>query len=403
VKRLAVACALAIGSVAHAQPVTDADAYRAALATAFGEAWSPRDAVAGGDTGRDLGPFRVQLHVVISADGHVVDVTVRRSSGYAFFDDAAVVAVTLARPLVPPPQLLGSDHTLAINWWLGAPGWETPHYAGDALAATPVSPRGEAGAAFEVDSRTRALAGASTVARDGASYTRTALTATAQWTIHHLGILELAVPYTTVRYREPSSATTADLSGLGDISLHAHGWYRWPRFRVDGYAGFQLPTGATATPPILGRALPAIVELGSGRLRIDYGLCGAFVSRVVVGLCESYADNLGGTDNFAEPAVSDTRLYAALPVLCRHAQLFAAALYEHRDSAAFSIDSQAGTVTTTVGRVDELFGELGAWAVIYRGLAVRATVELPVYENVGGAQLADTIRALGSLSYDFDR
>jgi hypothetical protein len=43
------------------------------------------------------------------------------------------------------------------------------------------------------------------------------------------------------------------------------------------------------------------------------------------------------------------------------------------------------------------------WALIYRGLAARATVEVPIYETVDGTQLADSIRAMFALSYDLDR
>jgi hypothetical protein len=37
-----------------------------------------------------------------------------------------------------------------------------------------------------------------------------------------------------------------------------------------------------------------------------------------------------------------------------------------------------------------------------RGLSLRSTIELPMDETVHGMQLADTLRVMAGLSYDFD-
>lgn len=348
-----------------------------------------------------LGPWLTRLRVTVTASGAVHDATIESSSGLAPFDDEAVRAFRAIQPFpAPPPELLdAATSTFTFPFSVYSPGWSPPRYAGDALLRTPQTADWEIASSFDLQRRTNPLSGSVSIGGD-ATYQRIAVTATASRYVRRVGLVELQFPFETIRYREPSSSSSADLTGFGDALLHLHRFSRYHAWFGSYFVGTEVPTGKTEAMPLVGQTLPAIVQLGSGTFNPDVGACfGRWLNKSTsMLLCDHtrlvvYANS----DGHRDPWVTDARLIASKNLFCRQASLQAGLFYERRGTVQWT-----GRANPVDGH-QELFAEASLWFVFFRGLAARSTVELPVYEAVDGMQVADTIRVMGSISYDFDR
>jgi hypothetical protein len=223
---------------------------------------------------------------------------------------------------------------------------------------------------------------------------------TASHDVPAIGLLELQVPAATIRYREPSPGTSADVSGLGDVSLHLHR-FRHSRSWSSGYfVGLRVPTGATAAMPVVGQAIPTVVQLGSGTLDPEFGGClnVPLSDLVALGACDHGRIALySNSHDYRDGLEFHGRLFASAPMFARHMSAQAGLLYEHQGTARWN-----GEDLPSTGH-HELFAEASVWLLVFRGLSLRSTIELPIYETVSGMQLADTLRVMAGLSYDFDR
>ena len=340
---------------------------------------------------RDLGPWILRLRITVGADGALRDVTVTQATQLPAFDAEALRVLRAARLPPPPPELVDATMgTFSFPWAFVTPGWSPPEYTGDDGVRARGTRGWEVESSVDVERRTTALAGSAAVASD-ASYQRTTLTLAASRSIRR-GTLELSVPITAIRYREPATGMAADASGFGDAELHLHSGFHYHRWYVDEGAGVSLPTGKTVGDPVAGQIVPAVVQLGTGTFDpLFAGCAGVHLGDANVMLCNQLHLVLyAGSTGYRAPTTRTYRLLGSTSLLCRHASVHAGLLYELRGSGP--ADGH-----------DELFAEASVWGLVYRGLAVRATLDVPLYERVDGTQLADTVRVMAALSYDFDR
>lgn len=274
----------------------------------------------------------------------------------------------------------------------------TPKFAGDPLLRSPDTDTWEVGSSLDLERRASARLGSDAAPASG-SYDRTTLTLAAA---HRLGfgLVELQLPISTIRFREPASATATDVSGLGDASLHFHRYRHGARWSTGYFLGLRLPTGATAAMPVVGDQLPTVVQLGGGTVDPEFGACTelALGAATALGLCDHgrialYANSHGYRDGYEFHA----RLLLTSAFADGRVSAHAGVMYETRSAAALDGDDLPST-----GH-HELFAEASVWFVVVRGLSVRSTVELPVYRRVTGMQLADTVRVMAGLNYDFGR
>jgi hypothetical protein len=275
---------------------------------------------------------------------------------------------------------------------------EPPKFAGDPLMRAPQTESWEVGSSLDLERRTTARSGSDDAPAHG-SYDRTTLTITAS---HQLGVglVELQLPISTIRFREPASSTAADVGGLGDASLHFHRERHGRRWSSRYFVGLRLPTGATAAMPVVGEALPTVVQLGAGTFDPEFGACTelALGEATALAACDHgrialYANGHGFRDGYAFHA----RLLLTTAFAERRASAHIGVLYETTSAAELDGHDLAST-----GH-HELFAEASLWFVVVRGLSLRSTVELPLYEHVSGMQLADTVRVMAGVSYDFAR
>jgi hypothetical protein len=218
--------------------------------------------------------------------------------------------------------------------------------------------------------------------------------------VRALGLLELQVPFGTVRYRESSTNTSADVSGFGDASLHLHRFGRRGGWSGDYFVGVEVPTGTTEAAPVVGQMLPAVVQMGSGTFNPDIGACVnlRLSGTTSLSMCDHVRPVLySNSHGYRDPAVFDARLFVSTVQFGRYVSAQAGFFYEGRSASRWT-----GYAAPVDGH-HELFVEASVWALLYRGLSLRSTIEVPLYEYVVGTQLADTLRVMAALSYDFDR
>jgi TonB family protein len=382
-------------------PSRGASEYETNVRRALDGTWQPDEVFRTHPHGGSLGPWRVALQISVSADGALRDVVVESSSGLPPFDDAAVRAVRSLQPFpAPPPELVDPDSAVfSFPFSLFFPGWQPPQYTGDPLVRSPETRSWELGSSLDLDRRTTALRGTTSIPQR-ASYERITATMTASHYLEPIGMLEVQVPAGMIRYREPSIGTSAEVSGLGDVSLHLHRFRRTGGWSRGYFVGLRVPTGETAATPLVGQMLPTVVQMGSGTFDPEFGAClnlqlgdlGA------LGACDHgrvavYSNSHGYRDGLEFHG----RLLLTVPLLARHMSVQSGLLYEHQGAAR----SNGEDLPSTGHHV--LFAEASVWVLVFRGLSLRSTIELPVYEAVSGMQLADTLRVMAGLSYDFDR
>lgn len=381
-------------------PSRSSSAYTTEVRRALDGAWRLDD-IRAHLHGGSLGPWKVELRISVSADGTVRDVIVESASGLPPFDDAAVRAVRALQPFPAPPAELVDpvSSVFAFPFTLVYPGWEPPQYTGDPLVRSPQTRSWELGSSLDLEQRTTALRGSTSIPQ-GARYDRATATLTASHYLAAIGMLEVQVPAGTIRYREPSIGTSANVSGLGDVSLHLHRFRRSARWSSGYFIGLRVPTGETAAMPLVGQAIPTVVQMGSGTFDPEFGAC--------LNLQLSDLAALGACDHGQVPLYTNAhdyrdglefhgRLFVAASLFARRVSAQAGLLYEHQGVARWM-----GQDLPSTGH-DELFAEASLWLLVFRGLSLRSTIELPAYESVTGTQLADTLRVMVGLSYDFDR
>jgi hypothetical protein len=271
-----------------------------------------------------------------------------------------------------------------------------PRFAGDPLLRAPDTDTWEVGSSLDLERRSTARLGSAAAPASG-SYDRTTLTLSAA---HRLGfgLVELQLPISTIRFRDPGTAT--DVSGVGDASLHFHRYRHGARWSTGYFLGVRLPTGATAAMPVVGDQLPTVVQLGGGTVDPEFGACTelALGGATALGFCDHgrialYANRHGYREGYEFQA----RVLATSAFADGRVSAHAGVMYETRSAAELDGDDLPAS-----GH-HELFAEASVWFVVVRGLSVRSTVELPVYRRVTGMQLADTVRVMAGLSYDFAR
>jgi TonB family protein len=404
---LPIACVVAtsLARICAAQPVADVATARAdfikSVSAALSVEWHPANVFGAHLHNPYLGPWVVRLRVTVKSTGELGDIAVDSSSGLTPFDDEAVRTFRAIRPFPVPPAALvdPATSTFTFTYSFVTPGWSPPQYSGDALLRTPETASWEVGSSFDLQRRTNALSGSTSIPGD-ATYQRMSVTATASKYVRRVGLFEFQIPVETIRYREPSSSSSADLTGFGDALVHLHRFSRYHAWFGSYFIGAEVPTGKTEAMALVGQTLPAIVQLGTGTFDPDIGAC---IARRVNGTTSiSFCDHTRGvlysnSKGYRDPWTLDARLVVSKSLFCRQTSAQAGLFYEKRGIAHWS------GVASPVDGHDELFAEASAWVVLYRGLAVRSTVELPLYERVDGMQVADTIRVMGSVSYDFDR
>jgi TonB family protein len=380
-------------------PGTHGD-YLADVRRTLDDAWKPGERSRAHLRGRSHGPSTARLQISIAADGALREVIVESSSGLPPFDDAAVRAVrTIQRFPAPPGELLDpASAVFSFPFTFHAPGWQLPQYAGDALVRTPHTQSWEVGSSVDLQRRATALSGRAAIPAR-ASYDRTTLTVTASHQIDAIGLIELQVPVAAIRYREPAAGASTEVSGLGDVALHFHRFRRSGRWSSGFFVGVRIPTGATAAMPLVGQALPTVVQLGSGTLDPEFGGCLNLQlnARTSLSACDHGSAALyTNAHDYRDPYVFQARLFLAMPFLDRHVSAQAGLLYEAQGIARW----QGQELASSGHR--ELFAEASIWLSLRRGLSLRSTIELPMDETVHGMQLADTLRVMAGLSYDFD-
>jgi TonB family protein len=392
--------------VCAAQPA-DADPpgargdYLAGVTRALEDAWQQQAPSRAQLPGRARGPWTTRLQISIAADGALREVTVAASSGMPPFDDEAVRAVrTIQRFPAPPGALLDpAAAVFSFPFSSHAPGTQVPQYAGDALVRTPDTQGWEVGSSVDLERRATARSGTTAIPAQ-ARYDRTTVTLTAAHQLGAIGLVELQVPVATIRYREPATGTTTDASGLGDVSLHLHRARRSGRWSSGFFVGLRLPTGAAAAMPLAGQVLPTVVQLGSGTLDPEFGACINLRLDALGSLsaCDHGSVALyANAHDYRDPYVFQARLFLARPFGDRRMSAQAGLLYEAQGTARWQ-----GQALASTGH-HELFAEASLWLSLVRGLSLRSTIELPVYATVHGMQLADTLRVMAGLSYDFGR
>ena len=216
--------------------------------------------------------------------------------------------------------------------------------------------------------------------------------------MRRLGLIEVVLPVETIHYREASSGTSVDETGLGDAELHLHGGFRFGGWWLVDGAGIVVPTGKTLASPFAGVTHPAVVEPGSGAYELsEFGCIGRLPTAITAAsICAGTTGFRLATARRTRRASTDVSLVGSQPLMCRHVLVTAELGYE--------VDSGVLDGSTQVEGHDEVFAGASVWAVLYRGVAIRATVRAPLYERRYGAmQLGDTVRVMGALSYDFDR
>lgn len=281
-----------------------------------------------------------------------------------------------------------------------APPPSPPRYTGDPLVRAPHTRSWEVGSSIDLERRTTVRRGTSSMPAE-ASYDRTNLTVMASLDVGRLGLLELQVPISTLRFREPATGARRDDAGLGDTSLHLH------RYRPRGsgrwssgfFLGLRIPTGGTAATPVVGQMLPTVVQRGTGTLDPEFGACLHLqLGDIALGACDHGKISLYSASNgYRESYEFHARLLAAMPLFGGHASAQAGLLYERRSEAHLH-----GEALPSTGH-RQVFAEASVWLRVVRGLSLRSTVELPVVQSVQGTQLTDTLRIMAGLSYDFDR
>jgi TonB family protein len=386
---------------APGEPSSARSAYAADVRRAMAGTWRPDDVFRAGHHGSSLGPWTVRLRVAVSAEGAVRDVAVEASSGLRPFDEEAVRATRALQPFPPPPGELvdPGSATAVFPLTLVHAGWQPPRFAGDPLVRTPQTRTWEIGTSVDLERRATARQGSREIAAR-ASFDRTTLTLTAARDLGAFGMLELQLPIATLRYREPATGVRRDVSGMADASLHYHRTRQRSWWSTHLFFGLRLPTGATAATPVTGEALPTVVQLGSGTLDPEFGACthlklGGTTALVACdhGRIALYANSHGYREGYefharllVTQALAGGRISSQLGVL-----------HETRSAAHAHGEALASTARRT------FFAEASVWLLLYRGLALRSTLELPVHASVRGTQLADTLRVMAGLSYDFDR
>jgi hypothetical protein len=306
-------------------------------------------------------------------------------------------------------RVLATILSVALCWHAGicaaqpagddAADLPVPQYTGGALVRTPQTQSWEIGSSVDLERRATALRGSTAIPAQ-ASYDRTTVTVTVSHHLEAIGLVELQLPLQTIRYREPATGTSTDVTGPGDVSLHLHRFRRSGRWSSGYFVGVRLPTGATAAMPLAGQALPAVVQLGSGTLDPEYGACVnvQLTERGSLSACDHGSIALyTNAHDYRDPYAFQARLFLAMPFLDRRVAAQAGLLYEAQGVARWQDRELAST-----GH-HELFAEASAWLSLIGGLSLRSTIELPVHATVHGSQLADTLRVMAGLSYDFDR
>ena len=375
--------------------------YLADVGRALDRAWQAGERTRAHLPDRSLGPWTARLQISIAADGAVREVTVEASSGVPPFDDEAVRSVrTIQRFRAPPGELLDpASAAFSFPFTFHAAGRQLPQYTGGALVRTSQTQSWEIGSSVDLERRATALRGSTAIPAQ-ATYHRTTVMVTAAHHLEAIGLVELQVPLEAIRYRELATGTSTEASGLGDVSLHLHRFRRSGRWSSGYFVGVRVPTGATAAMPLAGQALPTVVQLGSGTLDPEYGACVnvQVTDRGSLSACDHGSIALyTNAHDYRDPYAFQARLFFAMPFLDHHVSAQAGLLYEAQGVARWQGQELAST-----GH-HELFAEASAWLSLVHGLSLRSTIELPVYETVRGMQLADTLRVMAGLSYDFDR
>ena len=277
-------------------------------------------------------------------------------------------------------------------------GAQVPQYAGDALVRTPSTQGWEVGSSVDLERRDTARSGTTEIPTQ-ARYDRTTVTVTAAHQLGAIGLLELQVPVATIHYREPTTGTATDASGLGDVSLHFHRERHGGRWSSGFFVGLRLPTGKAAAMPLAGQVLPTVVQLGSGTLDPEFGGCVHLNLGAVGSLSACDHGSIAlytNAHDYRDPYAFQARLFLARPFGDRRVSAQAGLLYEAQGTARWQ-----GQALASTGH-HELFAEASLWLALVHGLSLRTTIELPVQATVQGMQLADTLRMMAGLSYDFD-
>jgi hypothetical protein len=277
-------------------------------------------------------------------------------------------------------------------------GAQVPQYAGDALGRTPDTQGWEVGSSVDLERRATARSGTAAIPTQ-TRYDRTTVTVTAAHQLGAIGLVELQVPVATIHYREPATGTATDAAGLGDVSLHLHRGRHAGRWSSGFFVGLRLPTGAAAAMPLAGQVLPTVVQLGSGTLDPEFGGCLNLSLGAVGSLSACDHGSIAlytNAHDYRDPYVFQARLFLARPFADRRVSVQAGLLYEAQGTARWQ-----GQALASTGH-HELFAEASLWLALVRGLSLRSTIELPVHATVHGMQLADTLRVMAGLSYDFD-
>lgn len=271
-----------------------------------------------------------------------------------------------------------------------------PKFAGDPLMRAPKTESWEVASSLDLERRSTARVGSDSAPTSG-SYDRTTLTLSASRQLS-FGLVELQLPISTIRFRDAS--TREDISGLGDASLHFHRQRHGRWFSSSYFFGVRLPTGSAAAMPVVGEALPTVVQLGAGTADPEFGACTelALGDVTALGLCDHgrialYENGHGYRDGYEFHA----RMLLTTAFADGRASAHAGLLYETRSASHLD-----GAELPSTGH-HTLFAEASLWVVLVHGLSARATVELPLYEHVSGMQLADTVRMMAGVAYDFAR
>lgn len=389
---LAIVCALA--GAAEAGPAVAADqtpemrAYMTTVRDAVGAAWHPGTVLGSHVQGRDLGPWRVVLEVSIGPEGNVTAVAVAQSSGLAAFDQEAANAFLVVPRFQPPPATLIDPKTGALTFPFTfiTPGFEPPPYLDDGDQRSPATGSWKVGSWAAGERKDMGVAGGT------ARLSEWSVAAEAEYRLPRRYILELLVPYESIRYREPAGMIR-QLDGFGDATLHLHQAGRYHGWYTSGFVGVQLPIGRTEAMPVAGTAA-AIVQLGSGTFEPEMGGCllHPLPAATRLGFCDHarisvYANSHGFRDSFA----FDGRLFAERPWLDRQLSTYAAVKLTQLFAAGLQGEAIPDTDSVTFS------GEVGAWFWILRGLAIHAGAELSFYSN-----RFDDRRFTAGLTWDFD-
>jgi TonB family protein len=393
--------------IGAAQPAAGSDLsgvrteYLAGVTRALDDLWWSGERIDSHLQDRSVGPWTATLQISVSADGAVREVIVESSSGSLSFDDEAVQIVrTIERLPAPPVALLDpASSVFSFPFTFHAPGRPLPRYTGDTLVRTLQTQSWEIGSSLDLERRATALSGSSSSPAQ-ASYDRTTVTVTAAHRVASIGLVEVQVPVGTIRYREPATGTRTDVAGLGDVSLRLHHLRRPGRWSSGYFIGVRIPTGGTSAMPVVGQGLPTVVQLGTGTFDPEYGACLKLqlTDRGSLSACDHGTVALyTNSHDYRAPYELHARLFLAMPFFDRHVSAQAGVLYEAQGTARWN-----GQDLPSTGH-HELFAEASVWLSLAPGLSLRSTIELPVYETVHGVQLADTLRVMAGLSYDFDR